>query len=133
MSDEKKSVITNLRLLVTALTALVAACTALVKATDKRVEQASYETLSQEIVKLQKQVDELKAEPAPTPTSPLEPAPPMLFISPPIESVPTSGQDAGSPLPPHVPTKLPKEPKAAKPPSPPPPTWVDVRHKADEM
>lgn len=45
---------------VTALTALVTASTALVKALDKSVERVSYETLSEKVVELQKEVWALK-------------------------------------------------------------------------
>jgi len=46
--------------LVTAVTALVTAGTSLVKALDKSVERVSYETLSEKVVELQKEVWALK-------------------------------------------------------------------------
>lgn len=129
--------------LIAAVTALVTALTSLVKAVDKRVEQASYETLSHKIVELQdsntalhKEVENLKGSvlpvtPTVVPSSAPSGAPPSVYTGhlnyPSYTAIPVSAKEP-------VLAKEPKPgPPTPRPPLPPPPSWGDVKARAEKM
>ncbi len=155
-----RSLVALIASVIASVTALVTACTSLVKAVDKRVEQASYETLSHKIVELQDESATLRHEVALLRASPSAeaPLPPPPFLAPaPSASLPMSFPDGGVPMShpkiagggsptsggSHCPADdplceietrpPPSLPAAAPPRSSPPPSWGDVKQRADRM
>lgn len=101
--------------LIAAITALIVACTGLVKACDKRLEQASYETLAHAITDLQKQqaADEDEATPAAASVC----LPPTASATMLVSDIPDGSADASVPVviafkPSHPPRKTPKDASA---------------------